>query len=235
MPRKMADLHLVAVVLPIALGAAVAASAAILKAKCTLFVGANECAPACARKKDLWAPRVDLRDDVEKRKEAQRKLEEAERAEAAAHVQLERAMMREQQFALSATAEPRKPEKATPPIKPLGDTHRRLVDDLAGTHRAHCGLHSTGSVFVTSVDSSNVSSFLLGGSTPFKALLITEVSVTPHWFKALASKRHGICAFGETRCTDTALMKMLGVFHEALPLSIVVTAYPDAVRFALFE
>jgi hypothetical protein len=225
----------VAVVLPIALGAAVAASAAILKAKCTLLVGANECAPTCARKKDPWAPRVDLRDDAEKRAEAQRKLEEAEKAEAAAHVQLERAMMRVQQVALSATAEPRKPEQAlaaAPSAKPPGDTHRRLVDDLAGTHRAHCGLHSTGSVFVSSVDSSNASSFFLGGSTPFKALLITEVSVTPQWFKALASKHHGICAFGEARCTDTALMKMLGVFHEALPLCVVVTAYPDAVRSA---
>ena len=67
-------------VLPSALGAAVAASAAILKAKCTLLVGANECAPTCARKKDPWAPRVDLRDDAEKRAEAQQKLEEAEKA-----------------------------------------------------------------------------------------------------------------------------------------------------------
>jgi hypothetical protein len=217
----------VAVVLPIALGAAVAASATILKAKCTLIVGANECAPACARNKGPLAPHVDLRDDAEKRAE--------EKAETAAHVQLERAMMREQQVALSATAEPRKSEQAlaaAPPAKPQGDTHRRLVDDLAGTHR---GLHSTGSVFVSSVDSSNASSFFLGGSTPFKALLITEVSVTPQWFKALASKHHGICAFGEARCTDTALMKMLGVFHEALPLCIVVTAYPEAVRSALVE
>ena len=217
----------VAVVLPLALGAAVAASATILKAKCTLIVGANECAPACARNKGPLAPHVDLRDDAEKRAE--------EKAETAAHVQLERAMMREQQVALSATAEPRKSEQAlaaAPPAKPQGDTHRRLVDDLAGTHR---GLHSTGSVFVSSVDSSNASSFFLGGSTPFKALLITEVSVTPQWFKALASKHHGICAFGEARCTDTALMKMLGVFHYALPLCIVVTAYPDAVRSAFVE
>lgn len=53
-------------VVPIALGAAVAASAAVLKAKCTFMVGANECSTnngcAGAREgkagKDHWAPKV---------------------------------------------------------------------------------------------------------------------------------------------------------------------------------
>jgi len=228
-------------VLPIALGAAVAASAAVLKAKCTFFVGANECAPGCARTRDPWAPRTDLRDDAEKRKEAQRKLEaaeaaEAERLSAAAHVQQERAFMREQQHALSATVQPRAEQRPTQALPAAGDAvpHRRLVDDPAGTHRAHSGLHSTGSVFVSSVDSSNSSSFLLSGSAPFKALLVTETSVTPQWFKALAAKHHGICAFGEARCTDTALMRTLGVLYaDSLPVCIIATAYSEAVRFAV--
>lgn len=94
------------------------------------------------------------------------------------------------------------------------------------------GLHSTGSVFVSSIDSSNASIFFWGSNTPFKAVLITETSVTPQWFKALASKHHGISSFGEARCTDAKFMNVLGISRfEALPVCLVATAYPDAVTF----
>jgi hypothetical protein len=94
------------------------------------------------------------------------------------------------------------------------------------------GLHSTGSVFVSSIDSSNSSIFFWGSNTPFKAVLITETSVTPQWFKTLASKHHGISAFGEARCTDAKFMNMLGISRfEALPVCLVATAYPEAVTF----
>jgi hypothetical protein len=110
--------------------------------------------------------------------------------------------------------------------------HRPLLDeDLQAVHRGHRGLHSTGSVFVSSVDSTNGTFFFFGGSTPFKAVLITETAETPQWFKALASKHHAICAFGEARCTDSKFMQVLGVGRiEKLPCVCVATSYPEAVK-----
>ena len=185
-------------VLPSALGAAIAASAAVLKAKCTFLVGASECGSKCngGRKQDPWAPKVDLRDDAEKRKCAQRKLEAVEEEKAAkvnslsaaAQVQHERAMMCEQLHSFSIHSEPASNTPQIAPIQPIkGDlTYRRLADDQLCIHGAHRGLHSTGSVFVSSVDMSNASIFFMGGSAPFKALLVTEMSVTPAWFKELS-------------------------------------------------
>ena len=104
-----------AMVLPIALGAAMAASCAVLKAKCTLIVAGEGCSKQ--RKRDPWAPQVsnraapcrlapeaccaflltphilsqvDLRDDAEKRRDAQQKLQQKrdEAFSAAEEVQL---------------------------------------------------------------------------------------------------------------------------------------------------
>jgi hypothetical protein len=141
-------------------------------------------------------------------------------------------MMREQQEALAS----RSGEQAialpcdgnSVSSTPSGHQHRHLADE---PERAHRGLHSTGSVFVSSVDSTNATAFFFSGSTPFKAVLITETSETPQWFKALASKHHAICAFGEARCTDANFMAVLGIGHtEALPVCLVATSYPEAVK-----
>lgn len=177
--------------LPMALGAVVAASAAVLKAKCTFLVGTTECGPACLTKRerrDPFVPKYDLRDEGGKRREAQRKLEEAEASRspcAGEQVQQERAMMREQQQAMAHHREESAAFQSVITTQ-APPTQRHLVDDPSAIPRAHTGLHSTGSVFVSSIDSSNASIFFLGGNTPFKAVLITETSSTPQWFKALA-------------------------------------------------
>ena len=152
---------------------------------------------------------------------------------AAEQVQLERAMMHTQQEALAGSSECAvQRTSSTSGWSDSGNpapAHRPLLDDeLQASHR---GLHSTGSVFVSSVDSTNGSFFFFGGSTPFKAVLITETAETPQWFKALASKHHAICSFGESRCTDAKFMKVLGVGRvEKLPCVCVATSYPEAVK-----
>ena len=146
-------------------------------------------------------------------------------------------MMREQQEALAsrqgeqAIALPRNSSNVTSNSGTAASSHRQLVDEPQSSQRAHRGLHATGSVFVSSVDSTNARVFFFGGSTPFRAVLITETSDTPQWFKALASKHHAICAFGEARCTDAHFMSVLGIGQtEDLPLCLVATSYPEAVK-----
>ena len=193
-------LCVLAVVVPIALGAAVMAGACVLKAKCTLVVSVKQCpnSTGCtgAREgKDPWAPHVDLRDDAEKRKDSQRALEAAETQSTAASktslvsldpdecLQLERAMMIEQLEILYRSVEPASPLTSSE-RKEMRD--RPLIDGPDSARATHRGLHSTGSVFVSSVDSSNASTFFWTGNTPFKAVLVTETSETPQWFKAIA-------------------------------------------------
>jgi len=211
-------------VLPLALGPAVAASAAVLKAKCTFLAGANA-TPACISKtgQEKGAPEnKTLHVDTHASRSSSVHDETSKRSATPRSEHLS-----QKQTEASAPRTVRSDDMTSHEQE---RSYRQLIDDAHGTHRAHRGLHATGSVFVSSVDSTNAGSFFMGGN-PFKAVLITETSSTPQWFKELASKHHSICAFGEARCTDGMVMKMLGIsMTEDLPICIVATSYPAAVQ-----
>jgi hypothetical protein len=80
-----------------------------------------------------------------------------------------------------------------------GDSHGSARPLRGMSHPRHMGLHSTGSVFVTPVDSSNCDAFFSQGDAPFKCILVTEETETPKWFISFAGEHHSICDFGEVR------------------------------------
>jgi len=181
---------------------------------------------------DPWGLKVDLTSDEEKRKIAQAIMESSD-----VLVQHERRQMREQAEILSrlefdranrpgeSGGTPRvrsrfsTPGKGVPAVRPL----------VSSPGVGHQGLHSTGSVFVTSVDSTNADAWFQGGA-PFRAILVTEEDETPEWFLKLAKEHHSLCYFGKARCTDPQLMARLSVTRsEPLPVVVVVTTYRPAI------
>ena len=179
--QRMADLVplRLTVVLPLALGPAVAASAAVLKAKCTFLAGANA-TPACISKtgQEKGAPEnKTLHVDTHASRSSSVHDETSKRSATPRSEHLS-----QKQTEASAPRTVRSDDMTSHEQE---RSYRQLIDDAHGTHRAHRGLHATGSVFVSSVDSTNAGSFFMGGN-PFKAVLITETSSTPQWFKELA-------------------------------------------------
>ncbi|KAJ1477192.1 hypothetical protein T484DRAFT_1963939 [Baffinella frigidus] len=210
-----------------------------LKAK--VFGGSVISEQGCAKQgqqgnTDPWSLKVDMTSEEEKRKAAQGKMESSD-----VLVQHERRQMHEQAEILSRLQFERATRRAS---EEDGEDHGVARFRFKGGKRqetvgvrplvsspgkGHLGLHSTGSVFVTSLDSSNAEEWLSGGS-PFRAVLVTEEESTPAWFLKLAKENHSLCSFAEARCTDSKLMQKLGVTRsEALPVVALFTTYAAAI------
>ena len=55
---------------------------------------------------------------------------------------------------------------------------------------------------------------------------------TPGWYRQFSSEHHGVCSFGEMRCTDQLMMDLFAVSAlEPLPVCIVASESPAATQY----